>query len=65
MALVQAGSESTSALSSSVVPLGHSDRWLGALGLDEQYWATTLPPRNGWSTSTPVSRTATVVPAPV
>ncbi|WP_157856444.1 MULTISPECIES: hypothetical protein [Streptomyces] len=25
----------------------------------------TRPERNGWSTATPVSRTATVVPAPV
>ena len=65
LALLQAGSESTSALSSVVRPLGHSDCWVPPMGCDEQYCATTRPPRNGWSTSTPVSRIATVVPAPV
>ena len=63
--LEQRASASMSALSSSVVPSGHSDCWLLPRGLEEQYCATTRPPRNGWSTSTPVSRTATVAPAPV
>ncbi len=65
VALVQAASESMSALSSSVAPLGHNEVWFGPSGLDEQYWATIRPARNGWSTSMPVSRIATVVPAPV
>ena len=63
--LEQRARESMSALSSSVVPSGQSDCWPAPNGVEEQYCATTRPPRKGWSTSTPVSRIATVVPAPV
>src|SRR5436190_12964435 len=46
------------------VPFGHVDWLTPSTVLEKQASSITLPARNGWLRSTPVSRIATTVPPP-